>query len=386
MRNESTPQLRIASLDQFRGYTVLGMFFVNFVGRFEAIPEIFKHHNTYCSYADTIMPQFFFAVGFAYRMTLLRRLGSDGPWSAYLRFVRRCLGLLLLGLVIHHLDVRNNLWTDLRELGVGGFLKQAFQRNFFQTLTHIGVTSLWVMPVIAARPWVRVAFACGSAGLHVVLSHWFYYDWVMNRPGIDGGPLGFLTWTVPLLVGSLAYDLVAAGNSKRSVNRLIAWSCVLMLLGYALSCVNLLTPPGHVSIGPQPPASDSEPSTLNSQPSTFLIEPPFVPPSRPINMWTMSQRAGSVSYLIFGAGFSLAVFALFVIACDMRSLSLGIFTTFGSNALAGYIIHDLVANAIKPFAPKDSPLWFALAAFGMFLGITYLLVRYLERNRIYLRL
>ncbi len=100
----------------------------------------------------------------------------------------------------------------------------------------------------------------------------------------------------------------------------------------------------------------------------------------------MSQRAGSISYLTFGAGLSLALFALFVLACDQRSFRLGIFTTLGSNALAGYIIHDLVADAIKPFAPKDSPLWFALAAFGLFLGITYLFVRYLESNRIYLRL
>src|SRR5262249_22987681 len=50
---------RIASLDQFRGYTVLGMFFVNFIGHFAviaALAPVVKHHNTYCSYADTIMP------------------------------------------------------------------------------------------------------------------------------------------------------------------------------------------------------------------------------------------------------------------------------------------------------------------------------------------
>jgi predicted acyltransferase len=69
---------RIVSLDQFRGYTVAGMLLVNFIGGFTAVPAIFKHHNTYCSYADTIMPQFFFAVGFAYRLTFLRRAQADG--------------------------------------------------------------------------------------------------------------------------------------------------------------------------------------------------------------------------------------------------------------------------------------------------------------------
>jgi surface polysaccharide O-acyltransferase-like enzyme len=100
----------------------------------------------------------------------------------------------------------------------------------------------------------------------------------------------------------------------------------------------------------------------------------------------MSQRAGSVSYLAFGAGFSLALFALFVMACDTRSWRVGMLTTLGSNALAGYIIHDLVIEAMRPYTPKDSAMWYALASFGLFLGITYLFIRYLERNRIYLRL
>ena len=48
---------------------------------FEVIPAVFKHHNTYCSYADTIMPGFFFAVGFAFRLTLLRRRRSAGTYA-----------------------------------------------------------------------------------------------------------------------------------------------------------------------------------------------------------------------------------------------------------------------------------------------------------------
>src|SRR3954462_10969048 len=73
---------RITSLDQFRGYTVVGMLLVNFVGGYKVVPAILKHHNTYCSHADTIMPQCFFAVGFAYRLTFLRRLERLGFWAA----------------------------------------------------------------------------------------------------------------------------------------------------------------------------------------------------------------------------------------------------------------------------------------------------------------
>ncbi len=48
---------RLASLDQFRGYTVAGMFLVNFLAAYDAwVPPVLLHHHTYCSYADTIMP------------------------------------------------------------------------------------------------------------------------------------------------------------------------------------------------------------------------------------------------------------------------------------------------------------------------------------------
>src|SRR6476469_3258774 len=100
---------RIASLDQFRGYTVAGMLLVNFIGGFQEVGAIWKHHKTYCSYADTIMPQFFFPVGF----------------------------------VVYHLDGKVSSWDQLRKLGLSGFQEQAFQREVFQTLVHIALASLW---------------------------------------------------------------------------------------------------------------------------------------------------------------------------------------------------------------------------------------------------
>jgi hypothetical protein len=393
---------RIASLDQFRGYTVVGMFFVNFVGSFTVIPAVFKHHNTYCSYADTIMPQFFFAVGFAYRLTLLRRLEKDGPRAAYVKAVRRNLGLMLLGAILYSVDDGLRNWADI-QTSLPHLITVALRRDFFQTLVHIAVTALWILPVIASGPVTRISFACFSAFLHVALSQRFYYEAVNSQPrGIDGGPLGFLTWTIPMIAGSLAYDAIRragwfsrAGSPSPATEgtlpasegaeasgwprlrllgcavRLLAWGGVLMALGYGLSCLNLFVPPNS------PPTGG---------PASWLVEPPFVPPSRPVNLWTMSQRAGSVSYLTFGAGFSLAVYALFVVASDLGPLRLGVFRTFGSNALAAYVIHEMVARAVKPFVPNDAPLWYVLAAFALFFAICYVFVRYLEKNGLFLRL
>src|SRR5262249_9522272 len=298
---ESPPAApRIVSLDQFRGYTILGMFVVNFLGSYAAVRALWPtlaHHHTHCSYADTIMPQFFLAVGFAYRLTFLRRRERHGAPAAYGHVIKRSLALILLGFVVHHLDGRYETWSKIEELGVSGVLENAFQRSLFQTLTHIGITTLWIMPVIAAAPLWRILYAIGSAVAFHALSEWGYYDWAMRRPGIDGGPLGFLTWTIPMIAGTLAYDAMASdalgGIRRGAPARLVPGGILLMPLGYGLSCLNRVTPPNSVSQG----APWSE----------LLVEPPFVPPTEPVNIWTMSQRAGSVSYQTFAAGFALAV-------------------------------------------------------------------------------
>ena len=346
---------RIASLDQFRGYTVAGMLLVNFLGGFAAVPAILKHHNTYCSYADTIMPQFFFAVGFAYRLTYVKRLRDAGLRAAVSTTLRRNFGLIVLGFVLYHLDGGVKTWAELTALGPVGFLTSAFHRELFQTLVHIALASIWVLPVIAAGAGARVVALLASGLLHVGLSWWFYFDWALSPPQvIDGGPLGFLTWSIPLLVGSLAYDAVAEGGGL--VQRLLGWSIVLMAAGYGLSC-------------------------LGGAPAS----PPFVAPHAPVNLWTMSQRTGSVSYLTFSAGFSLAVFAVFVLASDRGGLRLGLFRTFGTNALAAYVIHNLVNGAVKPYAPHDAPGWYVTAAFLLSFGISYGLVRGLEKQGVTIR-
>jgi hypothetical protein len=63
-----------------------------------------------------------------------------------------------------------------------------------------------------------------------------------------------------------------------------------------------------------------------------------------------------------------------------------VFRTLGSNALAGYVIHDLVNGAVKPFVPGDAPLWYVLTGFGVSFAICYLFLRYLEKRELFLKL
>lgn len=363
------PGPRIESMDQFRGYTMAGMFLVNFVGTFAVTHPLLKHHNTYHSYADTIMPHFFFAVGFSLRLALLRNIAAKGSGAAYRKALIRCLLLVLVGLVVYHLDGRFKTFQDLAAGGGSGFLRTAFWRTPFQALVHIGITSLWVLPVIARSARLRIAFMIASGALHLALSHAFWYQLLLEKRVIDGGPLGFLTWTIPTLAGSFAYDLVTRDEPRRALRPLLQWGVLLAVFGYALSCLNAVFNP-------------IQPGGL----ANWLVEPPFVAPSRPVDLWTMSQQAGSNSYLWFSAGFSLLVYALFVWWTDLRGGKSSLFHVFGVNPLAGYILHGMIGDAVGPYAPKDSPLYWVAFAFALYFGILWLFLWGLDRQRIYIRL
>src|SRR6516225_8343139 len=113
---------RIISMDQFRGYTVAGMFVVNFVGGLAAFPEVLKHHNghPYFSYADTIMPSFLFAVGFSFHLTTLRRLAQQGAARTYGHVLIRSLALVLISLVMYlHEDIGEiKKWSQMTPDGI----------------------------------------------------------------------------------------------------------------------------------------------------------------------------------------------------------------------------------------------------------------------------
>ena len=417
MNSSKSPSLdRIVSLDQFRGYTVLGMFVVNFVGGFAAAHWLLKHHNTFCSYADTIMPQFFFAVGFFFRLTMVRRTLTLGSAAAIRRVVHRIGGLLLISLVIYTVGRPADTWQELVDLGFWGAIQGPLKCEWFQTLTHIAVTSLWVLPVIRASATTRVAFLLGSAATHVVLSHWFYFAWVNNgNPnGIDGGPLGFLTWTIPVIAGSLCVDPYLNGGGRLRAGPVLRWAVLLMVLGYLLSCgtrfydvapelretqgATLPKLAAHPVIPPAESVQRAWSDFRGGDWRRLFCEPPFVPPPHPPgdigaspqyrqwNYWMMSQQAGTLSYQVFATGFSLAVLWGAYLVCDRWGRSWALLTTLGTNALAGYILHLMVANALHRFMPPDVPAWYMWGGCGLFLLNTWLFVRALQRSGIYIRI
>jgi len=503
------------------------MFLVNFLAAYgHWVPPVLLHHHTYCSYADTIMPQFLFAVGFAMRLSFGRRVHTQGLMSGYGRMVRRIFGLFLVSIAIYTAGRVAGTWHELVERGAWDVAFPYFKRHWLETLGQIALTSLWILPVIRSGAGARIALAIFSGAAHVGLSHLFHYHWVNTDPnGIDGGPLGFLTWTIPAILGTLTCDAIIDAPRRPPLVRLTIVAVLIMGLGYVFSCgtrlydlssadlarlkedrkaqdehkhkldeelnalrgkisghqeavnkvdqqiaearrlrlkaqvdelmsqpVNAGRPRHEVideaerQLPPQPsdPASqklvakleklkqkDGEIGELERQAAelrqklrsfrdvklasnpvippqeawhgrtwkTLLAEPPFFQPPaddprvdappydmhRSWNYWMMTQRGGSLSYLTFGAGFSLLVYVLFYILSDILGVRVGVFRTFGTNALAAYVLAGIIGEAIKNFIPGDAPAWYTITAFCIDFFLIWLFVRTLEKNNIFLR-
>lgn len=397
-------------MDQFRGYTVAGMFLVNFIGGyawFKSNMPYLPHGDGYFAYADSIMPSFMFCAGFSFRLTALRRFAQMGTAAATWSYIRRSLALVGISLTVFGVGKSFKNWEGMTGESVSEWLFELIKADLWEVLSIIGVCQILLLPVINRSFRFRLLTMIGVFFGYILINYLFNYNFqngldnwfnqyfgADKRRSWDGGMFGTIGWSIPILAGTLSYDLLSEWSRKKSLGFFLFMGVLLMAAGYGVSCLTTLYDrvegstvggTGEHAEDPVWPAAERWKS-----PGLRLAEPPFVAriptAQRQLNFWMMNKRFVAPAFILFSIGFAMAVYSLFIIVSDLGSVEVPVFRTLGQNPLAAYIIHELTMECIKPVIPNDSPIGYIAPAFLFFFVITWGAIRYMEKNKLYLRL
>ena len=103
-------------MDQFCGYAVAAMLLVNFIARFDVVHSVFKHDDDYLSFADTIIANFIFIVGFSFRLSMLRRLKTMTWLQTCPGYLHRSIVLVVISVMIFGIGGEFQSWSRFNQM------------------------------------------------------------------------------------------------------------------------------------------------------------------------------------------------------------------------------------------------------------------------------
>lgn len=319
------PKGRIASIDAFRGFTILAMIFVIQVAGYKNLPFTMSwfgsppvsafHHAADAegnltgiglTFTDLVAPFFVFIVGMVLPLSK-KRHGKE--WWKHAG--TRTLMLIALGVIYISLIFGISYWWGiLQAIGVAYFM---------------GAVSIFL------PKWQRWILVFAIAGFHLFMSHTFSWWIRLGDPSapfftianLHGDPLRPLTihctpWAsisygLITIVGTILGEAVLTKNHSAIIKQSILIFLVFCASGYALH--------------------------LYSWPN-----------------FAMNKETVSASYSLFTSGISAVTFLIFYLIIDVLNFQKWAWAliVFGSNALLGYFLQPIVrifayALGFKPY-------------------------------------
>jgi predicted acyltransferase len=438
-----TGSARLDYIDQYRGFIMFSMILVNFLGdgHFEATPLFFQHGHYQISYPDTVMPGFLFACGLSYRLSHLKHIEKFGLWTARWKIIfPRTVGLLILSYWLYGMGFKRLTWDQL--LNTSDYQKNMwfFMGGFFGALCQIALSMVWCIPAIDKSILFRVIYAIISLCMYVLIAEWLiagsggnfnYFD------GNEGGFWAFLSWSFPLLSGSIMYDVLVSvqnvylsnetsdttttsslppnvvSSSERnptseSAGKLSSFSYVLqvvlgvnefdfpfpkqtmhysiciatvgfglMLLAYFMSLLSTVVPFLCYS--------EEDLTSIDCSEVKFPGFPfqHIRSEGSNVNAWSMVE--GWPSFMVFNTGFQIvACVGVFWFVDIWKWKVRGVhnmFDAFGRNTLLAYYFHFDARRTIAAWMPEDSPPGIVFIGLVMCMGSLYLACAHLRKNK-----
>jgi predicted acyltransferase len=207
---------RIASIDIFRGLTMLVMIFVNDLGEVRGLPWWTYHAHAQqdvMTYVDMVFPFFLFIVGMSMPLAITRRLKQNSSYSAlWLHVAMRSCSLIVLGLILANADKIDTTRTGLSGaawalLGLGGAIL------------------FWLVPARDGSH-ARLYRALRIVGLALLITVFA----IFRRTTADGGS-GWIDGSYPEILGLIGYTYFAVAilyiPTRRWMWAPFAWVVVL---------------------------------------------------------------------------------------------------------------------------------------------------------------
>ncbi len=318
------PERRIF-IDQCRGYAIFGMVLVNFLGLFDCMPWMLKHHREGFSYADHIAPLFMFIVGMGFHVSFQKTAAQSGLRAARRRALRRYGILIGMGLLYGGFSLRVGVWDALTDIGAAGLIALPAM--------HLGAAPRAATAAVSLMAY-QGAFSCTDYG-----------RWTVDN-SINGGPLGPLSWVFILLMGTLAADATERlrGNAPA--------------VAYGLSAL-LFSAAGWITRLPLLGWKEA---------------------------WPFSQFAMSMPYVLYATGLCFLTLTVFWVMNEKLRIQLPHASALGKNPLILYLLQAALVLVARTTINPATSMEKTLLLFAFFYAVIYGVARHLDRTNRVLRI
>lgn len=357
------PESRILSMDQYRGYAILGMLLVDYFGLYKGellqpgestgVIWFFAHlwhqihhpHGAGFTFADLIAPVFMFVVGMGMRLSMVRRMAKGDVHTARMGLVKRYAVIIMLGFTIY----TGYLWDALLNIGLAGMVVLWFvERKAWQRFAcGVGLLSLYQLIFVYTSYGELARRTLKYTGENMPLI------WKLIPIGptlvevpINGGPIGHWSWAFIMIGGTIAYDILATRDQRRITTTLLAW-------GFGLVIAGLVFQSEWVGIK---------------------------------EAWPIAKNWASASYSLWATGLCFLNLLLFYYICDIWGWEIPNLSILGVNPLAIYVLQWCICESAARFVPDDSPWIGILFGWCVFYGICYGTARYFYERNIIIKL
>lgn len=358
---------RIASLDAFRGFVILAMTFVNYLGGVSGVPAWLQHVDGGVdgyTFVDLVFPGFLFMVGMSIPLSLERRLASKAAgWPILGRIIVRAAMLILLGLILGNEDMYDAVATGV-------------PKDVWYLCVPLSVLALWAtwpfsrkvtifLKVLggAAVLWLLLVFRGLDAEKHVV--------WLQHaNSDCQFGILGMIGWGYlicslvylfqrgnrPALMGSLGFmiaiymgwrhgrlEMLARLSEYVNVGQLFGSTAAVVMAGVIVGTLFA----GTKKLNPHYRLRFMVGFGVLLVAAGYLVRP----------LHGISKIQMTDAYALVSAGVACLSFAGFYIAMDMAKIrgGFGFLIPVGQNALMAYLLPDIVGRILGLAGLNDIP-------------------------------